>query len=82
MFHETKADIVLCLEDGLPPSLLSQPQIDALVLDGAAVLHIVRPRLCVTIEDYITTMLHPYKLSQLNTVHRIDLERDVYRPGS
>ena len=46
----TKADIVRCLEDGLSPNLLSQPQV-ALVLDGAAIFHIVRPGVCVTIED-------------------------------
>lgn len=82
MFHGTKADIVQCLEDELPPNPSSHPQVDALVLDGAAILHIVRPGLCVTFEDYITTKFHPYILSKLDTVHRVDLVWDDYRPDS
>ena len=81
MFHGTKANIVDCLEEEIHQSV-SKPRVDTLVLDGPAILHMVRPGLSVTIEEYITTKLHPYILSQLNTVHRVDLVWDVYRPDS
>ena len=60
----------------------SKPCVDTLVLDGPAILHMVHPSLGVTIGEYITTKLHPYILSQLNIVHRVDLVWDVYRPDS
>ena len=72
MFHGTKAHIVQCLEANIISSL-SQPQVDALILDGPAILHMVRPGLSVTIEEYINIKLHPYILAQLHTVLRLDL---------
>lgn len=66
----------------LPPSPSSQPQVDALVVDGPAIIHMIRPGLCVTIDEYIKTKFHPYILSQLNNVYRIDLVWDVYHTES
>ena len=82
MFHGTKADIVPCIEAGLPPSPQSWPPIDAIVMDGPAIIHMVRPGLSATIEEYITQRFQPYVVQHLDSVWRVDLVWDVYRPDS
>ena len=82
MFHGTKSDIIPCIENELPPAPISRPAVDAVVMDGPAIIHMIRPGLSLTIQDYICGRVHQYVLSQLNNVTRVDLVWDIYHPDS
>ena len=69
----SKSDLIEC------PTKSSQPAsihlgIDAKALDGAAIVHMVRP----AFEEYSQEMIIPYTTSQLETVSRADIVWDKY----
>lgn len=60
MHHGTKSEILDCT---VPKELNNQrPVTTAAVLDGAALLHVLRPGSAVTIAQYFTDMFAPYIL--------------------
>ena len=65
---------------GMPASV--HPGIDANVLDGAAIVHMVRPGACRTFEEYSQQMFLQYITSQLETVSRVDIIWDRYLTDS
>lgn len=76
----TKADLLPCLEnlieqtDSLPLSL--HP--DVIILDGAAVVNFLKPRVSSTFDDYAHKVFLPYVISQLNRANRVDIVWDRY----
>ena len=63
-------------------SASNHPEIDANVLDRAAIVHMVRPGACGTFEEYSQQMFLPYITSQLETVNRVDIVCDRYLTSS
>ena len=58
------------------------PVVDAKVLDGAAIVQMLPPKLSKTFLEYTRTVFEPYILRQLETVSRLDVVWDVYLPDS
>ena len=74
-----KSDIIHCLEvnteDGNPLS-------DVIVLDGAAIVNMLRPDSAKTFQDYAKDVFLPYVKSQLDKAQRVDIVWDDYRQGT
>ena len=74
MFHGTKADILPLLEAEAPPGPPTRPLSEVAVLDGPAIVHLIKPGNYVTIGEYIHTVVFPYLLNWLEHLHRLDIE--------
>ena len=72
----SKSDIIECLTKSSQPASI-HIGIDAKVLDGAAIVHMVRLSLS-TFEEYSQEMILPYITPQLETVSRADIVWDRY----
>ena len=77
---EDSADVLD--EAVLVPVSTSMSQVDAKVLDGAAVIQMLSPKLAKTFQDYVDQIVLPYILRQFETASRIDLVLNVYSPES
>lgn len=77
----TKADLTDCLEK-LCTSEGEAPTVDVIILDGAAVVNMLRPVGAKTFQDYATLVFLPYIKAQLSKVTRVDIIWDVYRQDS
>lgn len=76
-----KADLLKCLPD-ISAQPATQPDVDAVILDGAVIAQILRPRTSRTFEEYFDTVFGPYILRILGTANRVDLVWDVYNEDS
>jgi hypothetical protein len=54
------------------------PSVDALVLDGAAIIQMLKPKLSRTCNDYAQYVFLPYILHQMDKVSRVDVIWDAY----
>ena len=75
-----KCDLVACFDDFTTP-VSDPPAVDTIILDGAAVVHLLDPRTAQTFSDYTDTVTMPYidRQLQLRETQRIDLvSRDTY----
>ena len=78
-----KSELVHCLEslvsvDGTPTT----PTVDTLILDGAAIVNMLKPGSAKTFQDYADNIVLPYIQSRLQNVSRIDVVWDVYHKDS
>lgn len=73
----SKSDLLSCLEK-VSPSRAEIPSVDALLLDGAAIVNILKPGPSKTFEEYSHIIFLPYVRSQLQNVCRIDVVWDRY----
>jgi len=90
----TKSDIVSCLEELVPTSTddaipdihtgpsLGVPSVDAVILDGAVIVNMLKPGTASTFSDYASHIFLPYITRQLEHVHRVDVVWDEYVHGS
>ena len=70
----TKSDLVGFLEDLDPPQDLSPtPVVQVVLLDGVAIVNMLRPGFANTFSDYATQVFLPYITSQLQHVNRLDV---------
>lgn len=58
------------------------PVVDAVFLDGAAVVQMLNPGTAKTFQDYADSIFVPYAKSQLEKTSRLDIIWDVYIPDS
>ena len=77
----TKSDLVTCLSE-CHTSYDALPKIDALVLDGPAVVQMLKPGHVKKFSDYAQQVFFAYITSNLRNVTRLDVVFDVYRPDS
>ena len=77
----TKADLTDCLEK-LCTSKGAAPVIDVIILDGAAIINMLKPVGAKTFQDYAMLVFLPYIKAQLARVTRVDIIWDVYLPDS
>lgn len=79
----TKTDLVDCLEDLVPSQeMVSSPTVQVIIIDGAALVNMLRPDAAKTFSDYAQQLFSPYIVSQLEHVSRVDVVWDEYLPKS
>ncbi|KAL7373171.1 hypothetical protein ABVT39_000586 [Epinephelus coioides] len=77
----TKADLLHCMITDDTDSKRA-PVVDAVFLDGAAVVQMLNPGTAKTFQDYADSFFVPYAKSQLEKTRRLDIIWDVYIPDS
>ena len=77
----TKSDFLSCLEKN-GPAQAQRPSVEALLLDGAAMVNMLKPGASKTIQEYSETVFLPYVTTQLKNVERVDVVWDRFLPNS
>ena len=72
LHHGSKSDLLECFEK-LCPSQEDVPDADVLILDGAAIVNMLKPGACQTFQDYADNVFIKYLELQLRRVSRIDI---------
>ena len=71
IYHGIKSEILQCI---VPPHLENhRPVTTAAVLDEAVLVHLIRPRSAITIENYIIEEFVSYILTWFEKTERIDI---------
>ncbi len=78
----TKSDIVSCLKNLIDIDEVSNPKVDAVILDGAAIVNMLRPGTADTFSEYASKIFLPYITKQLQGVQRLDVVWDEYVQSS
>ncbi|KAG7163702.1 Retinol dehydrogenase 7-like [Homarus americanus] len=93
----TNSDLVYCLAELIPPPTrystttavpepsvdkIDSPTTDTVILDGAAIVNMMKPGISCTFSEHSTQIFLPYINSQLQPTNRVDLVWDEYIPGS
>ena len=79
----TKSDLLDILEKLCEvPATLEPPAIDAMIVDGAAIVNMLKPGSAKTFEDYAEQVFVPYVMSQLRNIERLDIVWDQYFTNS
>ena len=73
----TKSDLTECLEKFCTSSG-DAPLADVIILDGAAIINMLKPIGIKTFQEYATQVFLPYVKAQLRNVTRVDIIWDVY----
>ena len=79
--HGNKSDLLNCLEDiaHLNESISNATlNVSCTVLDGAAIVNMLRPGTAKTFQDYAADVFLPYINTQLQYVTRLDIVWDRY----
>jgi len=76
-----KADLLRCIESDETDSP-AIPVVDAVFLDGAAIVQMLSPGTSKTFQDYADGVFVPYVSTQLAKTRRVDVIWDVYLPDS
>ena len=88
----TKSDLVSCLEKLVPTSTddndaqlelnaTETPNVDAVIVDGAVIVNMLKPGTSHTFVDYASEIFLPYITTQPQNVQRVDLVWDEYGHG-
>ena len=81
LHHCSKSDLLECFEK-LCPAQEDVLDADVLILDGAAIVNMLKPGACQTFQDYADNVFIKYLERQLRRVSRIDIVWDVYKLDS
>ena len=77
--QQKSADLATCLQAVTTPQRLAPDNPDAIIMDGAAIVNMVKLSIGdKTFEDYAANRFNPYITSQLQTTKRIDIVWDEY----
>jgi len=77
----SKSDLMQCLEKSIEVTC-DTPNFDVIIIDGAAMVNILKPIAITTFEDYALKVFIPYLDRQLQNVSRLDLVWDQYLDNS
>jgi hypothetical protein len=77
MKHGTKSDLVGCLEQGLKLPVLA-PKTSVTILDGAAIVQMLKPQAGATFLQYSQSSFIPYVTNILQRSQRVDVVFDEY----
>ena len=70
----TKSDLVGCLVDLAPTQMNApNPTVQVMIIDGAAVVNMLRPGTAKTFSDYGKQVFSPYIKTQPHHVSRLDI---------
>ncbi len=83
--HCTKSDLVRCLQTTTPDKVVPDcdPVVDAEVLDGSAIIHMLSPKgVRTNFNEYAMSVFMPYIRRRLQNVNRLDIVWDRYIKNS
>ena len=80
--YGVKSDLITCLEEIEGSTCSERPQVDMVILDGAAIVHLLKPGAAKTFQDYSTEVFLPYVKVQLQDATRLDIVWDQYDTAS
>ena len=69
----TKADLLHCVESCVASKRQSTPEVDAIILDGAVVVHMLHPGTAKTFQEYADFVFGSYITSQIDKTSRVDV---------
>ena len=72
-----ESDLIPCIEKMIETSD-DKPAPSVLILDGAATVQMLKPRLCKTFLEYSDKIFLPYLSSSMENVQRLDVVYDEY----
>ena len=80
----TKSDLLQCFEvfGASQQQQKLTPEVDAILLDGAAVVQMLNPDTATTFQDYADSVFGRFVSSQIAKASRVDVVWDAYLPGS
>jgi hypothetical protein len=81
MYHGHKSEILDCLIASQSVDS-AKPLTTAAILDGAVLVHMLRPTTCATIREYFDNVFAPHILGWLKNNQRVDVVWDVYSKTS
>ncbi|QQP38995.1 uncharacterized protein LOC103506659 [Caligus rogercresseyi] len=81
LFTGTKSDLITCLEE-ISDAKTETHVTTCVVLDGAAIVQMLKPAASKTFEEYAHQMFFPYISTKMQTVSRLDLIWDTYLADS
>ena len=77
----TKSDLLHCL-DKIIPGQAEAPSVEMMLLDGAAIVNMLKPGPSRTFQEYSQGVFLPYVEGQLRSVQRVDVVWDKYNADS
>ena len=78
----TKADLLLCLEDQIIQGPVNRPDVQMIILDGAAIVNMIKPGTSDSFNDYISTIMVYIRSQFSGEVVRVDMVFDIHRKES
>ena len=76
-----KSDILVCLNDS-SEAQTEAPRVSSVVIDGAAIIQMLKPGGAETFKQYADQVFFPYILGQLQHASQLDLVWDCYKAHS
>ena len=76
-----KSDMLVCLEN-MCEAQTEAPEVTNVIIDGAAIVQMLKPGAAVTFEEYAYQVFIPYISRQFQNVSRLDLVWDKYIAGT
>ena len=77
----TKADLLQCFAK-LHETQVTEPEVSAILVDGAAVVQLLKPGMAKTFQDYSQNVFISYIAKLLAKVSRVDVIWDIYQQFS
>ena len=74
----TMTDLLQCLESSFVSEPQNTPEVDAIILDGAAIVQMLNPGTAKVFQDYADLVFEPYIYTRLDKTSRADVVWDVY----
>ena len=79
----SKSDLVGCLEDLVTSQeKTNNPDVQVIILDGSAIVNMLRPGYAKTFSEYASQVFLPYIVSQTQHASRVNVVWDEYHPES
>ena len=76
-----KSDLLTCLES-CSPSIQTEPKVDGIILDGSAIVNMLKPSNVKNFGEYVDSIFMPFLYSQLSKADRVDVVFDRYETAS
>ena len=82
MIPRSKSDLLHCLEEFSKEAATDNMTMDCIILDGAAIVNMIKPTGVTTFQEYATQNFTSYIEKQLQRSERVDIVWDVYVENS
>ena len=78
----TKSDLLVCLEDCCATLRPDAPDTNVTIIEGAALVNILKPMAAKTFTEYALNVVCPYIQSQFQHADRVDIVWDQYQENN